>query len=42
MSRQQQVVLLQQRGLKTAEIARSLCMPVGEVELILGLYIQKA
>jgi len=42
MSRQEQVVSMKQRGLKLGEIARTLQMPVGEVELILGMHLQKA
>ncbi len=37
MSRPQEVMLLKQRGLKASEIAGMLHVPVGEVELILGL-----
>ncbi len=37
MTRQQEVMILKQRGLKASEIAGTLHIPVGEVELILGL-----
>jgi len=42
MNRHQQVVVMRQRGCKLGEIARTLQMPVGEVELILGMHLQKA
>lgn len=41
-TKEQQVILLQKRGLKAAEISRMLGMPAGEVELILGFYAQSA
>jgi DNA-binding NarL/FixJ family response regulator len=40
MTRQQEVVALKQRGLKAGEIAGTLHMPVGEVQMILGLHQQ--
>jgi hypothetical protein len=40
MTRQQEVVALKQRGFKAGEIAGTLHMPVGEVQMILGLHQQ--
>jgi hypothetical protein len=39
MTRQQEVIAMKQRGLKAGEIAGMLHMPVGEVEMILGLHL---
>jgi hypothetical protein len=39
MTRQQEVIALKQRGHKAGEIAGMLRMPVGEVEMILGLHL---
>jgi hypothetical protein len=38
VTRQQEIVAMRQRGLKIGEIAGTLHMPVGEVELVLGLH----
>jgi hypothetical protein len=40
MTRRQEIVALKQRGLKAGEIAGTLQMPVGEVQMILGLHQQ--
>jgi hypothetical protein len=39
--RQQKIVALKQRGLKIDEIVNILDIPVGEVELILNLYLER-
>ena len=40
-NRHREIVALTERGLKTAEIADILDMPLGEVNLILELHVQK-
>lgn len=40
MTKRQEIIALKQRGLKAGEIAGTLHMPVGEVQMILGLHQQ--
>ncbi|MFA5072283.1 MAG: hypothetical protein WC539_00050 [Nitrospirota bacterium] len=42
VSRQHEIVSLSRRGLNSGEIANTLAIPVGEVELILGFHLQPA